>query len=144
MSREDTVHLLCACADCLLQRRDTMEEILIELYDPELQKQICRCMDVQQALQWQTGHLLQQCGETIPRPHPLILLPDRVRVRLKMKLRPSCASAAEILTDDSRRTVRRLCRVQNHAPDAAIPAKTIAEAICRTEETLTDAIKSYL
>jgi hypothetical protein len=61
-----------------------------------------------------------------------------------MKLRPSCASAAEILTDDSRRTVRRLCQVQNHTPDAAIPAKSIAEAICRTEETLTDAIKSYL
>ncbi len=144
MSREDTVRLLHACADCLSRRRDAMEEVLIEVQDPDLRRQICCCMDIQQSLKWQTEHLLQQCGESAPELHPATLLQGRIRVRLRMTLQPSGASAAELLTDGSRRTVRRLNREQNRTPDAAVPARVLVESVLRSEQILTDAVKSYL
>lgn len=121
-----------------------MEEILIDVHEPELKRRICACMDVQQALQWQTEDLLQQCGEGVPELHPVSLLQERIWVRLRMALQPSCASAADLLTDHSRRILRRLHREQNHTPDAAMPVQQLAENICRSEKILTDSIKSYL
>ncbi len=143
MSREDSIQLLNACTDQLNRHMDTMEEVAIEVRDPLLLQKIHHGMDAHRPLQTEAQRLLQEYGMSST-VHPAALLPGRLNARLRLALQPSGAAAASVLTDGCCKTMRTLYRAKNQCPAADAPVLQLADAILRTEQGMSDQLKSHL
>lgn len=144
MSQQETIRLLHTCCADLQHTMEEMEEILLSVRHPQLHRCLAQCMQDHQILVEEVEAQLHRAGGEIPAPDPVMQGWTWLHINARLVWSPSGASAAGLLTDTCRSTIKTVARRKNQCPGADASARLLADAVIRTHQGLARDLKAYL
>ena len=127
----DTKALLLECGAGIQMAVGSIDDVLGQTHDKNLEKLLLACRETHQSLARQTKALLS--AENIPE-----------KSANAMARSMSDETVADLITDGCNMGIKSLIRYRNRYPNASEPARRIAGELIDSEQTLCKSMQPYL
>ena len=140
----DTKALLLECGAGVQMAVGSIDDVLGQTRDKELEKLLLQCRETHQALGRQAQELLS--AENIPEKgaNAMARSMSWLKANTKLSFSPADETVADLITDGCNMGVKSLIRYRNRYPNASEQARTIAGRLIDSEQTLCKSMQAYL
>ena len=139
-----SVNLLSQCNAGISMALSAIDEVLPAAEDPHLRKTLHLSKAAHENLQARTRDLLRARHATGKEPNPMAKSMSWVKTNMKLAMKESDATIADLMTDGCNMGVKSLNKYLNQYKAADEVSKDIAKRLIHLEETLTADIRYYL
>lgn len=144
MIEQDTVKLLRECDAGVKMGVDSIEEVLPYVRADRLKGLLNTCKDEHNKLGREIQSLLDRYKDEGKDPNPMAKTMSRVKTNVKLAVKESDHTIADLMTDGCNMGVKSLNRYLNQYKAADEVSKDIAKRLIHLEEQLTTDMRSYL
>ena len=140
----DTKALLLECGAGIQMAVGSIDDVLGQIHDKNLEKLLLACRETHQNLAQQTKALLS--AKSIPEKgaNAMARSMSWLKTNTKLAVSPADETVADLITDGCNMGVKSLIRYRNRYPNASEPARRIAGALIDSEQTLCKSMQPYL
>lgn len=144
MIEQDTVKLLRECDAGVKMGVASIKEVLEYVSSNDLRQHLADCMSKHEKLGEEIKNLLDRYHDDGKNPNPIAKSMSWVKTNVKLAMKESDASIADLMTDGCNMGVKSLNQYLNQYKAADETSKDIAKRLINLEEKLTVDIRSYL
>ena len=144
MIEQDTVKLLRECDAGVKMGVSSIEEVLPYVRSAELEKLLTSCKDEHEALEREIAQKLDECGDQGKNPNPIAKGMSWMKTNVKLAMKESDTTIADLMTDGCNMGVKSLNRYLNQYKAADEVTKDIAKRLIKLEQTLAVDIGGFL
>lgn len=140
----DTKALLLECGAGIQMAVGSIDDVLGQTHDKNLEKLLLACRETHQSLARQTKALLS--AENIPEKSANAMARSMswLKTNTKLAVSPADETVADLITDGCNMGIKSLIRYRNRYPNASEPARRIAGELIDSEQTLCKSMQPYL
>ena len=140
----DTKALLLECGAGIQMAVGSIDDVLGQTRDKNLEKLLLACRETHQSLGRRTKALLD--AESIPEKgaNAMARSMSWLKTNTKLAVSPADETVADLITDGCNMGVKSLIRYRNRYPNASEPARRIAGELIDSEQTLCKSMQPYL
>ncbi len=143
-ANSDTIRLLRECDAAITMAIDSINEVLTDVQDGELQTILQKSKSRHEQLANETKQLLSEYGDSGKEPPAIASGMSWLKTTVKLTVDPSDNTAADLITDGCDNGVKSLRRYINQFPTADEKVKSVVDRLIAEEESLQEEVKSYL
>ena len=144
MIEQDTVKLLRECDAGVKMGVSSIEEVLPYVRSSELEKLLTKCKDEHEGLEREISQKLDECGDVGKNPNPIAKGMSWMKTSVKLAMKESDGTIADLMTDGCNMGVKSLNRYLNQYKAADEVTKDIAKRLINLEEKLAIDIREFL
>lgn len=144
MIEQDTVKLLRECDAGVKMGVDSIDEVLPYIKSQGLEKLLTECKREHEKLSIEIGDLLTEYHDDGKNPNPIAKGMSHVKTNVKLAMKESDKTIADLMTDGCNMGVKSLGRYLNQYKAADEVSKDIAKRLINLEEKLAVDIREYL
>ena len=144
MVEQDTIRLLRECDAGVKMGVSSIEEVLPFVRSKDMQSRLNACKREHEVLGAQIQQSLERFGNEGKEPNPVSKGMAWLKTNAELRVKPSDATAAGLITDGCNMGVKSLNRYLNEYKAADENAKDIAKRLIHLEEQLTDGVRDFL
>ncbi len=144
MNNEDTIHLTKECNAGIKMAIESINEVLDHVQTTNFKQILERSKKEHDKIQEKTHDFLAYLGEEEKEPNPMAKGMSWLKTNIKLTMKDSDATAADLITEGCNMGVKTLRKYLNQYPAADEKAKEIAKQVIEVEKKLTDDISIYL
>ena len=144
MIEQDTIKLLRECDAGVKMGVDSIEEVLPYIKSQEFEKLLTECKKEHEKLSIEIGDLLNEYHDDGKNPNPIAKGMSHVKTNVKLAMKESDKTIADLMTDGCNMGVKSLNRYLNQYEAADEVSKDIAKRLIKLEDTLAHEIQRFL
>ena len=144
MVEQDTIKLLRECDAGVKMGISSIDDVLDYVHAPHLKQLLSTCRQEHDVLEHELQALLDHYHNDGKEPNPMAKSMSWVKTNMKLAMKESDATIADLMTDGCNMGVKSLNKYLNQYKAADEVSKDIAKRLIHLEETLTADIRSYL
>lgn len=144
MIEQDTIKLLRECDAGIKMGVASIGDVQNRVHDGALQKCLSQCSQGHEKLKTEIQTLLNRYQDEGKNPNPIARGMSLMKTKMKMKMDPSDATVADLMTDGCNMGVKSLSRYLNQYKAADETSKDITKRLIGLEEQLAVDMRPYL
>ena len=144
MIEQDTVKLLRECDAGVKMGVSSIEEVLPYVRSAELEKLLTGCKDEHEKLEREISQKLDECGDGGKNPNPIAKGMSWIKTNVKLAMKESDTTIADLMTDGCNMGVKSLNRYLNQYKAADEVTKDFAKRLINLEHKLAVDICGFL
>ena len=144
MVEKDTVRLLRECDAGVKMGIDSIEDVVDNVKSSEFKNLLCECKREHKVLEKEITSLLDGYGDDGKTPNPIAKGMSHVMTEMKLMMKGSDATVAELMTDGCNMGVKSLNKYLNEYKAADERSKDVAKRLINLEEKLAVDIRGFL
>jgi uncharacterized membrane protein len=144
MIEQDTIKLLRECDAGVKMGVDSISDVLGHVSDGGLEQKLTRCKREHEQLETEIQSLLGKYRDEGKNPNPMAKGMSRMKTNVKLGMKDTDATVADLMTDGCNMGVKSLNRYLNQYKAADEVSKDIAKRLINLEEQLAMDIRQYL
>lgn len=144
MINEDTVKMLKECNQGIKMAVNSIDEILPKVNSESLKKRLEDSKQEHEELGNETRRILDQYGESGKDPSLMAKGMSWIKTNAEMLANPTDNTAADIIVDGCDMGIKTLYKYKNQYKTADEKARDITDRLIRSEENLSDDLRSFL
>lgn len=146
MIQGDTIKLLRECDAGIKMGVTSIDEVLLKVSDPIMQKDLKKAMDEHEKLGEKATTILHKYQDAGKDPSPIAKSMSWMKSNVKMAINQEEheKTVAELITDGCNRGIKSLSGYLNEYKEADEQSKDIAKKLITIEEHLVDNMRGYL
>ncbi|MBQ7377984.1 MAG: hypothetical protein IJW71_06695 [Clostridia bacterium] len=144
MIEQDTIKLLRECDAGVKMGVDSIDEVLPYVKNDEFERLLTDCKKEHEKLSCEIGELLRDYHDDGKEPNPIAKGMSHVKTNVKLAMKESDKTIADLMTDGCHMGVKSLCRYLNQYEAADEVSKDIAKRLIKQEERLSKDIQRFL
>lgn len=144
MIEQDTIKLLRECDAGIKMGVASIGDVKNRVHDGALQKSLSKCSQGHEKLKTEIQTLLDRYQDEGKNPNPIARGMSLMKTKMKMKMDPSDATVADLMTDGCNMGVKSLSRYLNQYKAADETSKDITKRLIGLEEQLAVDMRPYL
>ncbi|MBE6691651.1 MAG: hypothetical protein E7590_10325 [Ruminococcaceae bacterium] len=144
MIQPDTVKLLRECDAGVKMGISSIEEVLPYVHSDILSGYLTRCKEEHEELKREVRELLHRYDDEGKEPNPMAKGMSWIKTNVRLVLKESDSTIADLMTDGCNMGVKSLNRYLNQYEAADEVSKDIAKRLINLEEQLAIDIRSFL
>ncbi len=144
MIEQDTIKLLRECDAGVKMGVDSIDEVLPYVKNDEFERLLTDCKKEHEKLSCEIGELLHDYHDDGKEPNPIAKGMSHVKTNVKLAMKESDKTIADLMTDGCHMGVKSLCRYLNQYEAADEVSKDIAKRLIKQEEQLSKDIQKFL
>ena len=144
MVEKDTVRLLRECDAGVKMGIDSIEEVVDSVKSNEFKSLLGECKREHKVLEKEITALLDRYGDDGKAPNPIAKGMSHVMTEMKLMMKGSDATVADLMTDGCNMGVKSLNKYLNEYKAADERSKDVAKRLINLEEKLAVDIRGFL
>lgn len=144
MIEQDTIKLLRECDAGVKMGVKSIDDVLKYVKSDKLEKRLTDCKDEHEKLNSEIQQQLDRFGDDGKNPSPIAQGMSWMKTNVKIAMKESDKTVADLMTDGCNMGVKSLNRYLNQYEAADEYAKDIAKRLINLEEKLAVDIRSFL
>ena len=140
----DTRSLLLECSAGIEMAVGSIDDVLGQTRDKNLEKLLLDCREAHRALGQQASALLHKEGIAEKSANAMARSMSWLKTNTKLAFSPADETVADLIVDGCNMGVKSLIRYRNRYPNASSEARTIAGQLIDSEQQLCKSMQSYL
>ena len=140
----DTRSLLLECSAGIEMAVGSIDDVLGQTHDKNLEKLLLDCRETHRALGQQTNALLHKEGIAEKSANAMARSMSWLKANTKLAFSPADETVADLIVDGCNMGVKSLIRYRNRYPNASNEARSIAGQLIDSEQGLCKSMQSYL
>lgn len=144
MIEQDTIKLLRECDAGVKMGVDSISDVLNHVSDGGLEQKLTNCKREHEQLETEIQSLLGKYRDEGKNPNPMAKGMSRMKTNVKLGMKDTDATVADLMTDGCNMGVKSLNRYLNQYKAADEVSKDIAKRLINLEEQLAVDIRQYL
>ena len=144
MIESDTIKLLRECDAGVKMGIESISEVCPEVESKEMLSMLNECKDKHESLKKEIENELSHLGDDGKNPNPIAKGMSSVKTNVKMAMKHSDKTVADLMTDGCNMGVKSLSRYLNEYKAAEEYSKDIAKKLIAIEDTLARDLRGYL
>lgn len=144
MIENDTIKLLKECNAGIKMGVSSIEEVLDNVGDADLQALLSQNLAEHQRLGGETHELLERYGEAGKEPNPMAKGMSWLKTNVKLTMQDDDKTVADLITDGCNMGVKSLNRYLNEYAAADEISKDITKKLIHLEQQLAGDLRTYL
>lgn len=144
MIEQDTIRLLRECDAGVKMGISSIDDVLDDVKSAELKNFLVDCKNEHVELDRELQELLKVYQDRGKEPNPVAKGMSWVKTNMKLALKESDETVADLITDGCNMGVKSLNKYLNEYGAAEERVKDIAKKLIKIEEKLADEIRSFL
>ena len=144
MIEQDTVKLLRECDAGIKRGMASIDDVLSRVEKEAFYDRLAHCKQEHAQLQTEVQKLLDQYQDEGKNPNPIAKGMSWMKTNMKMSMKESDATIADLMTDGCNMGVKSLNRYLNQYEAADEVSKDIAKRLINLEERLSIDIRGFL
>ena len=140
----DTKSLLLECGAGVQMAIGSIDDVLGQTRDKQLEQALLACRETHQALGRQTKALLDAAGVPEKGANAMARSMSWLKTNTKLTFSPADETVADLIVDGCNMGVKSLIRYLNRYPNASEQARRIAGELIDSEQILCKTMQSYL
>ena len=144
MVEKDTVRLLRECDAGVKMGIDSIEDVVDNVKSSEFKNLLCECKREHKVLEKEITSLLDGYGDDGKIPNPIAKGMSHVMTEMKLMMKGSDATVADLMTDGCNMGVKSLNKYLNEYKAADERSKDVAKRLINLEEKLAVDIRGFL
>jgi len=144
MVEQDTIKLLRECDAGVKMGVSSIEDVLDNVSDGELEKLLTDCKDEHEKLDGEIQHLLDKYKDDGKEPAAMAKGMSWMKTNMKLAMNDSDKTIADLMTDGCNMGVKSLNKYLNKYEAADEVSKDIAKRLINLEEQLVIDMRSFL
>jgi len=144
MIEQDTIKLLRECDAGVKMGVKSIDDVLKYVKSDKLEKRLTDCKDEHEKLNSEIQQQLDRFGDDGKNPNPIAQGMSWIKTNVKIAMKDSDKTVADLMTDGCNMGVKSLNRYLNQYEAADEYAKDIAKRLINLEEELAVDIRSFL
>jgi hypothetical protein len=144
MIEQDTIKLLRECDAGVKMGVASIEDVLGHVSDEQFEKTLTRCKTEHEKLDTEIRGLLGKYQDEGKDPNPMAKGMSKMKTNMKLGMKDTDATVAELMTDGCNMGVKSLSRYLNQYKAADEVSKDIAKRLIHLEAQLAADIRQYL
>lgn len=144
MIEQDAIRLLRECDAGIKMGVSSIDEVLDYVNSEQLRKCLVECRDEHIKLKHRIQELLEEYHDDGKEPNPMAKGMSWIKTNIKLVMKESDQTIAELMTDGCNMGVKSLNKYLNQYKAADEKSKDITKKLCGIEEKLTVDIRKFL
>ena len=144
MIEQDTIRLLRECDAGVKMGVDSISDVLGHVSDGGLEQKLTHCKKEHEKLETEIQSLLGKYQDQGKNPNPMAKGMSRMKTNVKLGMKDTDATVADLMIDGCNMGVKSLNRYLNQYKAADEVSKDIAKRLIHLEEQLAVDIRQYL
>ena len=144
MIEPDTIKLLRECDAGVTMGIDSIKDVLPFVSSAELKRYLIECRDAHSELSREIGEALERFHDKGKSPGPVAKGMSVLKTNLKLGLKETDATVADLMTDGCNMGVKSLSRYLNQYAAAEERAKDMCKRLIKLEEELAIQMRAFL
>ena len=144
MIEQDTIKLLRECDAGVKMGIDSIEEVVDSVKSNEFKSLLGECKREHKVLEKEITALLDRYGDDGKAPNPIAKGMSHVMTEMKLMMKGSDATVADLMTDGCNMGVKSLNKYLNEYKAADERSKDVAKRLINLEEKLAVDIRGFL
>lgn len=144
MIEQDTIKLLRECDAGIKMGVSAIADVQNRVRAEGLRKCLGECKQKHETLKSEIQTLLHRYHDEGKNPNPMARGMSRMKTNMKMRMDPSDATVADLMTDGCNMGVKSLSRYLNQYKAADVTSKDITKRLIGLEEQLAVDMRRYL
>ena len=144
MVEKDTVRLLRECDAGVKMGIDSIEEVIDDVKSKELKSLLDECKREHKVLEQEILSMLDSYGDDGKSPSPIARGMSHVMTEMKLMMKGSDATVADLMTDGCNMGVKSLNKYLNEYKAASERSKDVTKRLINLEEKLAVDIRGFL
>lgn len=144
MANQDTVNLLQECDAGTKMGVSSIDEVLEKVQNEKMKQLLSESKAHHEKLEEDIAHLLKQMNEEEKEPNPMAKGMSWIKTNVKLGMKESDSTIADLLTDGCDMGIKSLYRYLNQYKDAEQEATSIAKRLIDIEAKLETELRHYL
>ena len=144
MIEQDTIKLLRECDAGVKMGVASIDDVLGHVSDERFEKTLTRCKQEHEKLETEIQGLLSKYQDDGKNPNPMAKGMSRMKTNMKLGMKDTDATVADLMTDGCNMGVKSLNRYLNQYKAADEVSKDITKRLINLEEKLAVDIRQYL
>jgi uncharacterized membrane protein len=144
MIEQDTIKLLRECDAGVKMGVDSISDVLGHVSDGGLEQKLTHCKKEHEKLETEIQSLLGKYQDQGKNPNPMAKGMSRMKTNVKLGMKDTDATVADLMIDGCNMGVKSLNRYLNQYKAADEVSKDIAKRLIHLEEQLAVDIRQYL
>lgn len=144
MIEQDTIKLLRECDAGVKMGVDSISDVLGHVSDGGLEQKLTHCKQEHEKLETEIESLLGRYRDQGKNPNPMAKGMSRMKTNMKLSVKDTDATVADLMIDGCNMGVKSLNRYLNQYKAADETSKDIAKRLIHLEEQLALDIRRYL
>ena len=144
MIEQDTIKLLRECDAGVKMGVDSISDVLGHVSDGGLEQKLTHCKREHEQLETEIESLLEKYRDEGKKPNPMAKGMSRMKTNMKLSVKDTDATVADLMIDGCNMGVKSLNRYLNQYKAADETSKDIAKRLIHLEEQLALDIRQYL
>ena len=144
MTEQDTLKLLRECDAGVKMGVRSIEDVLKYVESPELERRLTDCKEEHEGLGREIHSQLTKFHDEGKNPNPIATGMSWMKTNMKLAIKESDKTVAELMTDGCNMGVKSLSSYLNEYKSADDGSKDIAKRLIGIESKLAEDIRSYL
>lgn len=144
MIEQDTIKLLRECDAGVKMGVDSISDVLGHVSDGGLEQKLTHCKKEHEKLETEIQSLLGKYQDQGKNPNPMAKGMSRMKTNVKLGMKDTDATVADLMIDGCNMGVKSLNRYLNQYKAADEVSKDIAKRLIHLEQQLTTDLQQYL
>ena len=144
MIEQDTIKLLRECDAGIKMGVSSIDDVLEHVRAEQMRKLLTECKREHEKLEREIEELLERYHDDGKDPNPMAKGMSWVKTNMKLAMKESDATIADLMTDGCNMGVKSLNKYLNQYEAADEVSKDIAKRLINLEEKLTIDLRQYL
>lgn len=144
MIEPDTIKLLRECDAGVKMGISSIDDVIDDVKSNELKKFLVDCKNEHVELDREIQELLNKYDDEGKQPNPIAKGMSRMKTNMKLAVKESDDTIADLMTDGCNMGVKSLNKYLNEYGAAEEKTKDIAKKLIKIEEKLADEIRGFL
>ncbi len=144
MVEQDTIRLLRECDAGIKMGISAIDEVMVYADSVKMRKYLQESTKENQKLQTDLQDVLADYHDNGKEPNPIAAGMSWVKTNVKLKLKESDSTIAELMTDGCNMGIKSLSRYMNQYKAADERSKDLAKRLIKAEEKLSQNMRQFL
>ncbi len=144
MIEKDTIQLLRECDAGVKMGVKSICDVIDHVKNPKLKELLHACKDRHDELDREIQELLGQYGDEGKDPNPMAEAMSWIKTEMKLQMKDTDKTVADLMTDGCNMGVKSLCRYLNQYAAADEKSKSITKKLITLEAQLATDMRDYL
>lgn len=144
MIEDDTIKLLRECNEGVKMGIRSLEEIIPEVENRELESNLRKNLDTSKEILEKTQKLLHEAGDESKEPSAMAKGMSWMKTNMKLAMEHSDSTVADLITEGCDMGIKSLQRYLNQYQAADDKAKALAKELMDAESHLREDMRAYL
>ena len=142
--KQDTVRLMRECSEGIEMGLEAIDRVLPLVHAPDFRQSLLHCRHRHRELGREIIMRLDAEGIAKKRLHPMAAWMAGMHIACRIRLHPTDASAAKLITGGCNMGIASLSRLLNQYPNASEAARNLTKALIESEEQLAQTCRAWL